>query len=140
MDRVKITIVGVILGILYAFISVPITGIGAAIYIPASILDPLIGINPTFAFAVVDLITIGIPLIIVYFVFVLVINYFNASKSYIPYLVLLIPFIAQHIYFFIIMGLPQDWDYTLAKIIPRYIAITAISLYFVKRAVNQTKT
>lgn len=139
MDRVKITVLGIFLGILYAYLSVDIIGIGAAIAIPASILTPVAKAYPTFTFASVDLITIGLPLIVVYFLFVLIIKYFNSSKSYFPYLVLLVPFCIQHIYFFVIMGQTQDWVYTLATIMPRYIAIVLFALYFVKRAVNQAK-
>ncbi|WP_298445864.1 hypothetical protein [uncultured Ferrimonas sp.] len=139
MDRVKITMLAIFLGVLYAYLSVYIIGIGAAVAIPASILTPVAKAYPTFAFAMVDLITIGFPLLIVYFLFVLIVKYFNSSNSYFPYLALLVPFFIQHIYLFVIMGQPQDLAYTLATIMPRYIAILLFALYFVKRAVNHAK-
>jgi hypothetical protein len=37
------------------------------------------------------------------------------------------------------MGQPQDWVYTLATILPRYIAILAFAYYFARRAVNHAK-
>ena len=98
MDRVKVTITAVFLGALYAYLSIYIIGFGAAIAIPASVLAPVAKAAPTFAFAMVDLITIGIPLIVAYSLFVMTIKYFNSSKSYFPYLILLLPFCIQHIY------------------------------------------
>jgi hypothetical protein len=139
MDRGKVTALAILLGALYAYLSVYIIGIGAAIAIPASILTPVAKAYPTFAFAMVDLITIGLPLIVVYFLFVLSLKFFNSSKSYFPYFLLLLPFCIQHIYFFVIIGQNQDWAYTLATIMPRYIAIVFFALYFAKRAVNQAK-
>lgn len=139
MDRVKVTVLAVFLGVLYAYLSVYIIGFGAAIAIPESILTPIAKVAPILAFAMVDLITIGLPLIVIYFLFVLGVKYLNASKSYLPYLALFAPFFIQHIYFFVIMGQPQDWVYTLATILPRYIAILAFAYYFARRAVNQTK-
>jgi hypothetical protein len=67
------------------------------------------------------------------------IKYFNSSKSFFPYLALLLPFCIHHIYIFVITGQPQVWAYTLVTIMPRYIAIVFFALYFVKRAVSDVK-
>jgi hypothetical protein len=64
MDRVKVIILSSFLGILYAYLSIYIIGFGTAIAIPASILAPAAKAAPTFAFATVDLITIGLPSIV----------------------------------------------------------------------------
>ena len=64
MNRVKATILASFLGILYVYLSIYIIGFATAIAIPTSILAPAAKAAPTFAFATVDLITIGLPLIV----------------------------------------------------------------------------
>ncbi|MGB0937147.1 MAG: hypothetical protein ACPGTQ_06800 [Colwellia sp.] len=139
MDRAKVTVLAIFLGTLYAYLSVYITGIGAAISIPASILTPVAKAYPIFAFGIVDLITIGLPLIVVYFLFALMVKYFNSSKSYFPYMALLIPFYVISFYSLATIEQSQDWAYTLGKITPRYIATIAFAIYFVKQTISQKK-
>ena len=139
MNRLKVIVIAIFLGVLYAYLSIYIIGIGAAIAIPASILTPVVKAYPTVAFAMVDLITIGLPLVAASFIFLVAVRYFNPRKSYFPYLVLLVPFCIQHIYFSIIMGQHQDWVITLGTVLPRYIAILAFAYYFAKQAVNHAK-
>jgi hypothetical protein len=69
MNRLKVIIIASLLGVLYAYLSIYIIGIGAAIAIPANILTPVVEAYPTVAFATVDLITIGLLLIAASFVF-----------------------------------------------------------------------
>ncbi|MCO4798145.1 MAG: hypothetical protein KC484_02950 [Colwelliaceae bacterium] len=138
MDRVKITVLVVFLGLLYAYLSVGIIGIGAAIAIPSEIIDVTMKSYPIFTFAVIDLITIGLPLIIVYLLFAVLIRYLNMSKSYVPYIALLLPFFGLNIYFFSMLS-PQDWEYTLGTIILRHFAIIACAIYFIKWSIRHEK-
>jgi hypothetical protein len=140
MDRVKITVLAALLGVLYAYLSVYIISIGVAIAVPANILAPIAKVSPIFAFALVDIITAALPLIMVYFLFAFIVKYFNSNKHYLPFLVLLTPFCLQHIFFFVDMGQPQSWLYTLGTTLPRYIAIMFFALYVAKKATNQTNT
>lgn len=128
-----------LLGILYAYLSVYIISIGAAIAVPANILAPIAKVPPTFAFALVDMITAALPLIMVYFLFVFIVKYFNSNKHYLPFLVLLAPFCFQHIFFFINIGQSQNWLFTIGTIMPRYIVIVFFALYVAKKAANQAK-
>jgi hypothetical protein len=139
MNRLKVIIIASFLGVLYAYLSIYIIGIGAAIAIPANILTPVVEAYPTVAFATVDLITIGLPLIAASFVFLVAVRYFNSRNSYFPYLVLFVPFCIQHIYLFVIMGQLQDWVFTLGTVLPRYIAILGFAYYFAKRAIKQAR-
>ncbi|GAA5140082.1 hypothetical protein [Thalassotalea piscium] len=134
MDRVKITVLSVFLGLLYAYFAVYIAGIGAAIAIPAEILTPFVKDYPIFTFAMIDLITIGLPLIIIYCVFALLINHLNVSKSYFPYIALLLPYFALSIYFFSLMEPPQNWVYTFGTIVPRYFVLIVFAIFFITRA------
>ena len=142
MDRVKITVLAALLGVLYAYLSVYIISIGVAIAVPANILAPIAKVSPifAFAFAFADIITTALPLIMVYFLFAFIVKYFNSNKHYLPFLVLLTPFCLQHIFFFVDMGQPQSWLYTLGTTLPRYIAIMFFALYVAKKATNQTNT
>lgn len=128
-----------LLGILYAYLSVYIISIGAAIAVPANILAPIAKVPPTFAFALVDIITTALPLIMVYFLFAFIVKYFNSNKHYLPFLVLLAPFCFQHIFFFINIGQSQNWLFTIGTIMPRYIVIVFFALYVAKKAANQAK-
>jgi hypothetical protein len=121
MDRVKITVLATLLGVIYAYLSVYIISIGAAIALPANIFAPIAKVSPIFAFA--DIITTALPLIMVYFLFAFIVKYFNSNKHYLPFLVLLAPFCLQHTFFFVDMEQPQSWLYTIGTILPRYIAI-----------------
>tara|TARA_B110000438_G_C15805044_1_gene646902 strand:- start:2431 stop:2655 length:225 start_codon:yes stop_codon:yes gene_type:complete len=73
-------VLAALLGILYAYLSVYIISIGAAIAVPANILAPIAKVPPTFAFALVDIITTALPLIMVYFLFAFIVKYFNSNK------------------------------------------------------------
>lgn len=137
MDRTKTTVVASLLGISYAYWSVYIIGFGAAIAIPASLLTFIAELDPIFAFAIADIITIAVPLIFVYFLLVLMIKYLNSSNSYLPFLVLFAPFCIQHLYFWMNMEFTQDWVYVLSTTMPRYILIILFALYFVKQTVEQ---
>tara|TARA_R110000787_G_scaffold74694_1_gene165906 strand:+ start:17674 stop:18075 length:402 start_codon:yes stop_codon:yes gene_type:complete len=132
-------VLAALLGILYAYLSVYIISIGAAIAVPANILAPIAKVPPTFAFALVDMITTALPLIMVYFLFAFIVKYFNSNKHYLPFLVLLAPFCFQHIFFFINIGQSQNWLFTIGTIMPRYIVIVFFALYVAKKAANQAK-
>tara|TARA_R110002124_G_scaffold179333_2_gene347005 strand:+ start:20025 stop:20426 length:402 start_codon:yes stop_codon:yes gene_type:complete len=132
-------VLAALLGILYAYLSVYIISIGAAIAVPANILAPIAKVPPTFAFALVDIITTALPLIMVYFLFAFIVKYFNSNKHYLPFLVLLAPFCFQHIFFFINIGQSQNWLFTIGTIMPRYIVIVFFALYVAKKAANQAK-
>lgn len=88
IDRLKVIVIAIFLGVLYAYLSIYIIGIGAAIAIPASILTPVVKAYPIVAFAIEDLITIGLPL---------------SAASF--------------IFFFVIMGQTQDWVFTLGTVL-----------------------
>ena len=88
-----------IFGCLFAYLSIPVVGVGSALAIPSEILTPLYDLSPKFALTVIDIVTLGIPLIALLFVFLLLSKWlYLKDKSY-SYFILLIPFLALHLYF-----------------------------------------
>lgn len=56
-------------GIFFVFVAITVFGYGAALVIPKSILDPLTSLSPSFAFSLVDIVTLGIPAAIIFMFF-----------------------------------------------------------------------
>ncbi len=139
MDRVKILMVSLMLGVLYAYISIPVMGIGAAIAIPSSIIAPIANTYPIIALALIDIVTIGLPLMVIYFLLALLVNYFNSNKHYFPFLLLLTPFLLQQFFFLFLVGQSSESINTFATIMPRYILIAAVALYLSISAKNKSK-
>ncbi len=62
MEQLKDRLVAVIAGLVLAYAAISITGIGAAIAIPAAILKPVAQVSVLLAFSLVYLFTIALPL------------------------------------------------------------------------------
>ena len=137
MDRVHF-IVCLFLGIFFAYISVPIFGYGAAIAIPSDLLLPFAKDFPTATLATIDLITQALPLCLIYCVLALIINHFKLLSHW-YYLALGVPFYILHSYFFISQLPAQNLGHTLGILLPKYIALALIILYFINQALNKQK-
>lgn len=139
MDRVKMLIVSLMLGVFYAYISIPVMGVGAATAIPSNIIAPIANTYPIIALALIDIVTIGLPLMVIYFLLALIVNYFNSNKHYFPFLLLLTPFLLQQFFFLFLVGQSSESINTFATIMPRYILIAAVALYLSISAKNKGK-
>lgn len=138
MDRVHF-IVCLFLGIFFAYISIPVFGYGAAIAIPSDVLLPFAKNFPTVTLATIDLITQALPLCLIYFALALLIKHFKLLSHW-YYLALGVPFYILHSYFFILQLPAQNLGHTLGILLPKYIALALIILYFVKQSLNKQKT
>jgi hypothetical protein len=129
MGKVKAHIVLVILGLVFAYFSNIIIGYGAAIAIPANILAPLVKSAPNFTFALVDALTIGIPIIIFYVLLVQLSKLFKVNNHDFAYAYLALPFFLLHLYYFI-ESFPNSGKlfYTITTI-PKYILL-ALCVWF----------
>ena len=132
MDRVKIITLSLLLSLLYFYLSIYLTGIGAAIAIPESIIKPLIETAPTLAFASIDLITIGIPLIALYVAFAMVIRHFNHARSTVPYIILLLPFLSYSFFELVSLSYSNDLVHHLVTMLPKYMLVLMCSVTFIK--------
>lgn len=123
MDRVKSTIVVIILGAIFAYLSIAIIGYGAAIAIPSNLIEPMWRFSPTFASAVIDLITLGLPLMISYLVLVQVTKFIKIDNHPLVYLLLAVPFFLLHAFIFIGVSSGFEGITSLAMALPKYILL-----------------
>jgi hypothetical protein len=133
MDRVKSYIIVIILGVIFAYSSIAIMGYGAAIAIPSNVLESMANVAPSFAFVVLDLITLGLPLTIAYLVFVQVFKLIKANNINHACILLAVPFFLLHFYLFIITypdsGVVLYWATTL----PKYVLLGLCVWYLSKQ-------
>jgi len=137
MDRVHF-IVCIFLGVLFAYISIPVFGYGAAIAIPSDVLLPFAKNFPIATLSIIDLITQALPLCLIYCVIALLIKHFKLLNHW-YYLALGVPFYILHFYYFILQLPAQDLGGTLAILLPKYIALGLFILYFVNQSLNKQK-
>jgi hypothetical protein len=88
------SLLSVIAGLVFIYLSIVVTGLGAAIAIPESVLNPMAKLSLTVALSVVDLITIGIPLAICFVMYAWLLKSFLKTINYYlvaaPYIMLLL--------------------------------------------------
>lgn len=96
-------IIALLLGIAYLFAVIWPIGLGAAIAIPAQWLAPWVQETPILAFAVVNLVSLGLPMLLVLVPLVLILRYCWAPEGRLPYLLLLVPFLVMELYYLLVM-------------------------------------
>lgn len=116
----SICLLSIIGGLVFVFLSVPLMGIGAAIAVPESILLPLMNVSPILAISMVDLITIGLPLGILFYATAWILK---RKVRVIQYYFLATPFVFFMLFGLIGLVLPSEEiilyvAITVAKIIP----------------------
>ena len=133
MDRVKNYIIVIILGFIFAYSSIAIIGYGAAIAIPSNVLGPMVKVAPSFAFVVLDLLTLGLPLTIAYLAFVQVSKLIKANNINHAYILLAVPFFLLHIYLFIVTYPDSEVVVYFATTLPKYILLGLCVWYLSKQ-------
>lgn len=91
--------VNLIAGISFVFAVIMAFGYGAAVAIPKDILEPLVLLSPSLAFALVDLFTLGLPAVLI---FVLLSLAVKLLKVRVVYAILAMPFVL-----FMLFTLPE---------------------------------
>lgn len=137
MDRVKNYISLVVLGLIFAYFSITIIGYGAAIAIPVTILEPLAKSTPSFAFALIDLLTLGVPLIIFYILLVQLTKLLKVNNNHLVYVFLALPFYFLHLYLFIITFPDSEVAFYLASTLPKYVLLGLCVWYLSKQRLKK---
>lgn len=124
MDRVKDWTLVVFLSILYLYLIVYITGIGAGVMFNIMDLLPLAGEYLILKSVIIEHVVMTIPFIVLFWLFTRIVTSFTLNNYSYFYWALLIPyFIVPHPF-----PLPTDMTF-LAIVIPRDIALFACVLY-----------
>ncbi|ACJ29999.1 hypothetical protein swp_3295 [Shewanella piezotolerans WP3] len=124
MDRVKDWSLVIFLSILYLYLVVYFTGIGAGVIFNIMNLLPMAGEYLTFKNVIVEHAVLTLPFIIIFWLFTRIVSSFTLNNCSYFYWALLIPyFIVSHPF-----PLPTDVTF-LAIVIPRDIALFACLLY-----------
>jgi hypothetical protein len=124
-NQVKVSILSVFLGVLFAYVSVIVLGYAATVAVPEFAKS-----SPMVAISAIDLIAAGLPLSIIFVVFALIIKRVGHNKSYLPYILLALPFFALHIF---IGAFAEFNSVFFATTLPKYIVVVICVAYFVKR-------
>ncbi len=133
MVQMKNHVFAVVLGIVFAWASVTITGIGAAVYVPAELLKPLIEVLGQWAFILVDLFSITIPLAVAFLLLVLLGKLLVKKTDLVFYLLLVAPFALLQMYFLL-----QIQQSELMMTLPRCLLL-ATCFYLVIRGSQSAK-
>ncbi|XQW83591.1 hypothetical protein ACOYR1_10525 [Thalassotalea piscium] len=137
MDRVKNYIFLVVLGLIFVYFSITIIGYGVAIAIPANILEPLAKSIPSLAFALIDLITLGVPLVIFYILLVQLSKLLKANDNPLAYVYLVLPFYFLHLYSYIITFPNSEVVFYLASTLPKYVLLGLCVWYLSKQRLKK---
>lgn len=123
--------INLITGILFVFAVIMAFGYGAAVAIPESLLEPLVVFSPTLAFALVDLLTQGLPAVLIFVVLSLAIKLF---KVRVVYTILAMPFVL-----FMLSALPEllvntsGSGFHLASICAKTLPVVLCALFLAKK-------
>jgi len=124
-EKIKLLIVSVLLGLLFAYLSVIILGYSAAYPVPEFAQS-----YPIMAISAIDLIVAGIPLAIVFSFSAQIIKRVGKNVGYLSYILLALPFFVISIFF----GSFGNFDFAFfAATIPKHIVIVFCIIYFAKR-------
>ena len=131
MNQLKECSIALVLGVVFALLSVWITGVGAAIAVPSIVLKPIAQVSGFLALVLVDFFTVSIPVAVSF----LMVALFGRSLVENPrrrfYLLLLAPLIFLQIYFFLLM--PQEAVYVVSTMLPRYFLLI-LCIYLLTRS------
>lgn len=130
MVQSKNLVVAVILGVSLAFASVLIMGMGAAIALPAGVIQPVVDMSGLLGFTLIDLITIAIPLAAVFLVVGLVCKYLLNKPDIWFYVTLLAPLLILQVY--LLIPTSSQLEATVS-VLPRFLLLAAC-LYFMVRS------
>ncbi|MAD73208.1 MAG: hypothetical protein CML20_00110 [Rheinheimera sp.] len=125
-----------ILGVLLAWASIAIIGIGAAVAIPGSVLKPLMTFSPQLALTLIDLFTIALPLAAAFIVVILASRLVQKKPDTLFYLLLLAPLLCFQVY--LLLGPSQQLMAAALTTLPRYIVL-AVCVYWLTRSNQQVK-
>lgn len=136
MDKVTNNVVTILLGALFAYVSLTVAGIGAAIAIPSSILTPFSQVSPYVAFAVVNLVTIGLPLLATYLVFAAVARLLTKQVSY---LLLTAPFILLYLFSYFEIPPHNGMLFNVITSLPSMLAVVFCAIVMARKSANTIK-
>ena len=125
-------------GVLFVYLSIVITGYGAAIAIPEKILLPLMRLSPTFALSLTHFFTIGLPLTVSFYflalIFRLLFRMINASF-------LVAPFILFMLYGLVTIAHNSDdmW-YIIALTLAKLLPVLICAIFLAKQDVSSNET
>ncbi|WP_063703642.1 hypothetical protein [Pseudoalteromonas gelatinilytica] len=119
-----------IFGCLFAYLSIPVIGYGAAIAIPTVVLSPLYELSPNFALSMVDIVTLGLPLLALLLVFLLISKSLYLKDKAYSYFILLTPFFALHLYFAFNTFSANIDNTTLLTSLPKYVLLVLFVALF----------
>ena len=134
MVKFKSYFVAVILGTALAFASVVIVSYGAAVAIPADILNPVAQISGLLAFTLVDLFTIAVPMATAFLIVAFASKLVISKPDFTLYVLLLGPLVLLQL-FFVAQSQPQMLNNivtTLARIL-----LLTVCFYFLVRSSKQ---
>jgi len=131
MVKFKSYLIAVILGIALAFVSVVIVSYGAAVAIPADILNPVAQISGLLAFTLVDLFTIAVPLAAAFLIVAFASKLVISKPDFIFYALLLAPLVLLQLYF-VAQSQPHMFN-NIVTTLPR-ILLLAGCFYFLVRS------
>jgi hypothetical protein len=97
-------------------------------------------VAPSFAFVVLDLLTLGLPLTIAYLFFALVSKLIKANNINHAYILLAVPFFLLHLYLFIITYPDSEVLLYLAMTLPKYILLGLCVCYLSKQQHKKSLT
>jgi len=119
-----------IFGCLFAYLSIPVIGYGAAIAIPTEVLSALYDLSPNFALSMVDFVTLGLPLLALLLVFLLISKSLYLKDKAYSYFILLTPFLALHLYFAFNTFSANIDNTTLLTSLPKYVLLVLFVALF----------
>jgi len=131
MPHVKTHLTTCLFGVIFAYFSVLLMGYSAAIPIPANIFEPIAQISPSFAFALVDALTLGLPLAIIYLLSYKLLNKIVKTNHLISPLLMLLPFVVLHAIFIILSFPNKQYLFYFASTFPKYVIVFACSIRIV---------
>ncbi|MCH2089386.1 MAG: hypothetical protein MK175_19570 [Pseudoalteromonas sp.] len=119
-----------IFGCLFAYLSIPVIGYGSAIAIPTEVLSALYDLSPNFALSMVDIVTLGLPLLALLLVFLLISKSLYLKDKAYSYFILLTPFLGLHLYFAVNTFSANIDNTTLLTSLPKYVLLVLFVALF----------
>ncbi|MBQ1784360.1 MAG: hypothetical protein II007_11980 [Gammaproteobacteria bacterium] len=119
-------VVALVLGLLFAWGSLTIVGIGTAVAVPPGLLGPLVSWSPLLAFALVNLVTVGLPLAAAFSILALVGQRLSGQRDLLFHLLLLAPFMVMSGYY--LFQHPQPLSRSELTALPQYLLL-ALCVY-----------
>ncbi|MDK9683146.1 hypothetical protein [Pseudoalteromonas shioyasakiensis] len=119
-----------IFGCLFAYLSIPVIGYGSAIAIPTEVLSALYDLSPNFALSMVDIVTLGLPLLALLLVFLLISKSLYLKDKAYSYFILLTPFLPLHLYFAVNTFSANIDNTTLLTSLPKYVLLVLFVALF----------